>query len=80
MTIGNPKHDRWCAARKGGASKEEAARAALPGEPEGSPRLKYWAENGDKIAGYVDTGSVEKAPVAPKRRRGRPPKKRPPED
>lgn len=53
MTIGNPKHDKWVAARKAGATPEEAARAALPGEPEGSDRLKYWVENGDRIAGYV---------------------------
>lgn len=47
---GNPKHDRWIAAREAGASKEEAARAAVPaGTP---PQLAHWAANGDKITGF----------------------------
>ncbi|MCP5018870.1 MAG: hypothetical protein GY938_26880, partial [Ketobacter sp.] len=44
----NLKHERWIAAREAGATQAQAARAALPGDKEGSPNLARWAENGDQ--------------------------------
>ncbi len=48
----NLKHERWIAAREAGATQAQAARAALPGDKEGSPNLARWAENGDQYTGY----------------------------